>query len=84
MAKFYGTIKGARESVATKTGTRASGLRVSAQSWDGSVIVDLWEDEQGKAVFSLRFAEGSESVRGSEFLRATPAELREMVEARNK
>ena len=79
MAKFYGTIKGARDSVATKTGTKNSGLRVSAQSWDGSVIVELWENQEGQAVFSFRFAEGSESAGGREFLRATAAELAEKV-----
>jgi len=63
MATFYGTIKGAR-GVATKTGTKASGIKVSAQSWGGSVIVRLcdagaekpikpWLIKLGKYVFCL-------------------------------
>ncbi len=39
MAKFYGQISGSGNTVATKTGTERTGLKVSAQSYDGSVIV---------------------------------------------
>lgn len=40
MATYYGQVKGGG-TAATRTGTKNSGIRVSAQSYDGSVIVDL-------------------------------------------
>lgn len=42
MAKFYGTLQGNRGE-ATRCGTDR--IDVSAQSWDGSVIVSLWYKE---------------------------------------
>ena len=40
MAKFYGTVEGDR-GLATRCGTSASGIKATAQSFDGSVIVYL-------------------------------------------
>lgn len=40
MSTFYGTIEGQR-GPATRCGSRSSGIRAAAQSWDGSVIVNL-------------------------------------------
>lgn len=44
MSHFYGTMKGARGE-ATRCGTRASGMSVTAASWQGAVTVELWHDE---------------------------------------
>lgn len=46
MSHFYGTIAGARESQATKTGTKKTGLTAIAASYDGAVSVYLWRDEK--------------------------------------
>lgn len=43
MARFYGTIQGARGE-ATRLGHASSGLRVTAQSWEGRVYVNLSAD----------------------------------------
>lgn len=49
MATFYGQVFGSGRTSATRGGTYDSGLRVSAQSFKGSVIVELTqpEDEDG-------------------------------------
>lgn len=49
MAAFYGQVKGSGSKAATRIGTYDSGLRTSAQSYEGSVIVELTqpEDEDG-------------------------------------
>ncbi len=42
MAHFYGSIQGARGE-ATRLGSKGSGLRSIAASWQGAVSVDLYE-----------------------------------------
>lgn len=44
MSKYYGQVKGSADTVASRRGTEKSGIRVSAQSWDGSVIVCMHND----------------------------------------
>jgi len=41
MSALYGTVYGMSDTAATRRGSRNSGIRVAAQSYDGSVIVDL-------------------------------------------
>lgn len=81
MAKFYGTLRGCRDSVATKTGTKASGITASVQSWDGSIICEVYE-RNGETRFRVWFGEGSTSITGGALLvDATPEQLREMSKA---
>src|SRR5262245_6418455 len=48
MSHFYGTLKG-QAGEATRRGSRNSGLRVTAASWQGAVYTYLWhDDETGK------------------------------------
>jgi hypothetical protein len=58
MAHFYGTLQGNRGS-ASRLGTKASGLVVTAQSWSGSVTVSLWQDDQGNDCVNVRACPGS-------------------------
>lgn len=44
MAHFRGTIRGAR-GTESRLGTRNSGLSVEAQSWQGKIVVDLYEKD---------------------------------------
>ena len=46
MAHFRGIIQGQRRE-ASRLGTKSSGLIVEAQSWEGKVVVRLYE-EQGR------------------------------------
>jgi hypothetical protein len=41
MAHFYGTLKG-QAGEATRRGSKGSGLKVAAASWNGAVYVRLW------------------------------------------
>lgn len=43
MATYYGQVLGNRETPATRTGSKQSGIQASVQSWDGSVILWLRE-----------------------------------------
>jgi hypothetical protein len=67
MSAFYGSIVGSRGE-ATRCGTKNSGLKVAAQSWDGSVITRLSYDADGKLNVTLEVAEGSSSGYGSKEL----------------
>lgn len=60
MAHFYGTLQGSR-GTATRLGTEKSGMQVSAQSWDGSVIVKLWQNSNDETWCTIYYAEGSSS-----------------------
>jgi hypothetical protein len=44
MAMFYGTVQGARGE-ATRLGHSVTGLRTSAQSYDGSIIVNIYHNK---------------------------------------
>lgn len=46
MATFYGQVFGSGRTPATRGGTYDSGLRTSAQSYKGSVIVELTQPEE--------------------------------------
>jgi hypothetical protein len=49
MSHFYGTVRGQSSGEATRRGSRNSGLRVTAASWQGAVYTYLWhDDETGK------------------------------------
>ena len=43
MSYFYGAISGKGANRTTKTGTRNSGLRITAASWSGAIQVELRE-----------------------------------------
>lgn len=40
MSKFYGTVVGSADTVATRRGFHD--IKTAAQSWDGSIITRLW------------------------------------------
>ncbi len=46
MSTFYGQVEGCAQTPATRRGTANSGIRVSAQSYEGSVIVSMREPGQ--------------------------------------
>ena len=59
MSKFYGTVKGSAQTVATRSGH--DNIRVSAQSWDGSVVVELAYRADGSLLVGIETPEGSAS-----------------------
>lgn len=75
MAHFYGQVKGSASTTASRGGTRNSGLRVSAQTYDGSVIVAVMDGKNdGEPVFTIEVDDGS-SFYGNEVFSGTIAEL---------
>jgi hypothetical protein len=62
MARFYGTIQGAR-GPAYRLGHASSGLRVTAQSWQGDIVVELHADNDADRVYiEARSHRGSEHI----------------------
>lgn len=45
MSKFYGTVQGNRGE-ATRGGSKNSGIKATAQSWEGSVSVLLFNENE--------------------------------------
>lgn len=60
MSTFYGMIQGNR-GAATRGGSHASGFRASAQSWNGSVIVDLDYNDKEQLMVRVGVSNGSSS-----------------------
>ena len=59
MASYYGQVEGSAQTAATRVGSHKSGIKVCAQSWDGSVIVKMHEDGGGAMRVRLELADGS-------------------------
>jgi hypothetical protein len=51
MANFYGTVAGRSATIATRCGTKS--IKTTAQSWDGSVIIELFEDSEGRTLVEV-------------------------------
>lgn len=80
MSKFYGTVHdpwGGR-GVGTRCGHR--GIRTTAQSYDGSVIVDLSYDGEDELKVEVEVAEGS-AAHGKTVFSGGLAELAEALRA---
>lgn len=58
MSKFYGTVEGNR-GMATRCGSLDSGIRTSAQSWKGSVVVHMYENKNGELMVRIGTPDGS-------------------------
>lgn len=57
MAQFRGILDGNRGE-ASRLGTKQSGLRVEAQSWQGKAVVQLYHDaESGKDMVRVTLAQ---------------------------
>ena len=60
MSAFYGCVQGNRGS-ATRGGSRASGFKASAQSYDGSVITYLSYNDNDELMVEICVSEASSS-----------------------
>lgn len=58
MAHFYASVNGSRESTATKTGTKKSGMSAHVRGWNIGVDVRL-SHENGKDVVRVYKTHGS-------------------------
>lgn len=79
MSMFYGQVSGQASTVASRRGSANSGLKVSAQSWEGSVIVRLWENE-GEIMLEIEKAKGSTSWGGDTIFYGKLKDLKKLQE----
>jgi len=64
MAQFYGTLSGQRDTLATKCGTKASGLRATAAGWHiGAVAYAGHASARGTDIITLGIDGGSDGSR---------------------
>lgn len=63
MSLFYGTLEGSR-GPATRCGTRNSGIKASAQSYDGSVITSLRYDDNERLMVRVQLNKNSSCYGG--------------------
>lgn len=78
MSKFYGQVVGNGETNGTRRGSR--NIKVSAQSYDGSLITFMYYDENGNLCVDLDYAEDS-NLYGRTMFRGTMQELLEKLSA---
>jgi len=78
MSKFYATIAGSR-GPATRTGTRNSGIKAAAQSYDGSVITYLSYNDKDELIIELWCSDYSRSCGDQRLFRGTLQELKDAL-----
>ena len=78
MSRFYGTVVGAAQSNATRRGH--NDIRVSAQSWNGSLITVLHYDAGGNLIVDLEHSDGS-NTRGQTVFSGTMDDLMEKLKS---
>ena len=74
MSKFYGTVSGQAKTEATRRGSDC--IRVSAQSWDGSLITRMHYGHEGQLLVDLSVYDGSSSCYGTTIFSGTLDELK--------
>ena len=74
MASFYGEVRGNR-GIAYRVGSRASGIKVSAQSFNGSIIVKLDYNEAGELIAKISVDKTDSANCGDTIFRGTIEEL---------
>jgi hypothetical protein len=73
MSKFYGTVSGGAKTEATRRGFDS--IRVSAQSWDGSLITRMRYGQEDQLLVQLDRYNGSSSCYGKTIFTGTLDEL---------
>lgn len=73
MSKFYGQVQGMGKTNATRRGGRD--IKVSAQSWDGSVITRLYYDDNDELIIDIELSDCS-SFYGQTHFSGTMEELK--------
>ena len=74
MSKFYGTVVGQAKTEATRRGSDS--IKVSAQSWDGSLITRMRYGQAGRLRVQLDVYDGSSSCYGTTIFDGTLDELK--------
>lgn len=77
MSKFYGTVSGGAKTEATRRGFDS--IKVSAQSWDGSLITRMSYDGGGRLMVQLDKSNESTSCWGKTIFWGTLDELEQKL-----
>lgn len=80
MSTFYATIHGNRGS-ATRQGSRVSGIKAAAQSWNGSVITELNYNDKDELMVDVSVSDGSSSY-GSRIFYGTFEEFKQKLQSK--
>jgi hypothetical protein len=80
MSAFYGMVQGNR-GAATRGGSRASGFKATAQSYDGSVITELTYNREGQLMVDVCVGKGESTCMGSRIFYGTFEEYIAKLEA---
>ncbi len=59
MSKFYGQIQGQATTIASRRGSANSHIKASVQSYDGSIITELYYGDDDELRIRVEHAEGS-------------------------
>lgn len=80
MSKYYGETCGYNKNGSTGVASRCghTGIRSSAQSWDGSVIAVIRDDKEGNPVFEIEIT-GDSSIYGDTVFSGTIEELKRVL-----
>lgn len=81
MAKFYGQVDGISKTSATRRGSASSGLKVTAQSYEGSIITRLLIDSNnGDTRVKIELAMDKSASSGDLMFNGTFEELKALFE----
>lgn len=78
MSTFYGQVKGSADTSAGRRGTQNSGIRASVQSWNGSVIVNMYYNDNDELSVDIETSDGSDFY-GTTIFSGTLAELKQVL-----
>ena len=78
MSHFYGQVEGFAETNGSRRGSKSSGIKASAQSWDGSVIVKMFDDH-GTTKVEIQIDDDDSTFYGERCFVGTIEELRERL-----
>ena len=79
MSRFYGKVEGQASTCATRRGSAF--IKTSAQSWDGSVITELENDENDNLIVKVGVANGSKSYVDTWLFKGSIEELEKKLKA---
>lgn len=65
MSQFYGKVTGSAKTIATRGGSKSSGLAVRGDSWDGGGEISMWH-EAGRDYIRIALTKGSGQGSGGE------------------
>ncbi len=78
MSKFYGMVEGQAKTIASRQGSIKSRIKASVQSWDGSLIMEMYyryNDPENDLCCSICYKEGDSSFYGNTIYNGTVKNL---------